>query len=293
MDQENTVIRDDYIDVTAGSEFLKMHYLQYEVENISNKNDLICAHGISHNCRVFEYLAKEFVSKYRVTTPDFVGRGKSDWLEQKLLYHYQTYVPHSLELLDQLKINSADWLGTSMGGIIGILIASIENSPIKRLVLNDIGPVISKLTMKLAQVVGNQRPVTFNTKEEVYDYFRPFKEAYGAHSDQIFFDICDSLVIKNADGVLVSNYDPDIFAYTRDLPYFNDMEIGFWEYWQDVTCPVLLIHGENSIALTDDIISRMKETHNNIELVKIKNCGHAPHLMSQDHLLPIKEFLFN
>ncbi len=278
------------IKVDVANETLNMVYKEYQSAK-SDADTLICAHGITHNSRVFDFLATRMSDFYKVICPDFIGRGGSDWLTNKLLYHYQTYVPHGLQLVSEVSSRKVDWIGTSMGGIIGILIASLDDNPINKLVLNDIGPIIPRATMNLANTVGNMRPLVFNTMEEVVKFFTPYIVEFGIESDEILACFSQSLVKKNNKNELIFDYDPDIFAYTRDLPHFNNMEIGFWEYWEKVKCPVLLLHGENSQTLTNDIINKMQRTHNNITLVNIPETGHAPHLMSDPYVNVIQEFL--
>lgn len=278
-----------YTDSVSGQD-VRLGYREWGVEK-NDRSTLICLHGITHNSRVFDFLGSELSDNYRVICPDSCGRGLSDWLNEKLAYNFETYVKHSLALTAELGLKQCDWLGTSQGGITAIILASLKNSPVRKLVLNDIGPLIPRSTMHLSKLAGEFMPEKFFDFEQVLNFFRPIATEYGVSDSGMHQTLAESLVVKQNDGSYLLDYDPGIFAYTVELPRYNEMDLEFWEYWEKVTCPVLILHGARSVALSKATLDRMAETHFDMKVIDIPKTGHAPHLMSSEQVGYIRDFL--
>ena len=163
---------------TAG--FHQMAYVEWGVAD--NPQVLVCVHGLTRNGRDFDFLAQALAADYRVVCPDIVGRGKSDWLSNKSLYVMPQYCADLTTLLARLNVETVDWLGTSMGGLIGMALAAQPGSPIRRLILNDAGPVVSAVSLaRIGDYLGS--PPRFDSIEQAEAYVRAVSAPFGPHTD--------------------------------------------------------------------------------------------------------------
>jgi pimeloyl-ACP methyl ester carboxylesterase len=248
---------------------------------------IICVHGLTRNARDFDYLAKTLADRdARVLALNMVGRGTSSWLTDPMGYIVPAYVGHALQFLKEQRIESVDWVGTSMGGLIGMLIASAENNPIRRLVLNDIGPFISQAALaQLKTYVG--RDPHFATLKEAEDYLRNIHAGFGPLTDAQWRHLAGHSVREAEEGLRL-HYDPQI-----KVPYAQmaDADVDLWALWEKINCPTLLLRGSESQLLTADTAARMATTGPEAMLATIAGVGHAPALMADDQIALIADWL--
>src|SRR5262245_5901050 len=180
---------------------------------------LVCVHGLTRCARDFDFLAREMTSRgYRVICPDVAGRGDSDWLKDPMDYAVPTYVKDMLMLLANLELESVHWVGTSLGGLIGMALAAIPGSPVKRAVLNDVGPVLTAAALRrIGEYVGKWPPLPTIQAAEVF--VRTTSAPFGPHTDAEWRFLTEHVVRRNPDGSLRMHYDPAIAVpFNAELP---------------------------------------------------------------------------
>jgi len=251
---------------------------------------VICVHGLTRNCRDFDALAKTLEPEFRVVCPDVVGRGQSDWLADKQLYGLPQYLADITTLLARLTADGPRdifWVGTSMGGMIGMLLASLLDTPVKRLVLNDVGTVIPKASLeRIGKYVGKS-PV-FASLDELNAYVRYVSAPFGPLTDAQWDHLTRHNAKQNAEGAWIMNYDPGIALPFQQGP-INDIEL--WSYYDRITCPTLLLRGADSDLLLQDTALAMAQRGPKAGLVEFAGIGHAPMLMADDQINVVRQFL--
>lgn len=248
---------------------------------------LVCVHGLTRNARDFDPLGEQLSKTRRVVSIDVVGRGRSGWLADKTEYGIPTYLRHMEALFDYAGLSEFDWLGTSMGGIIGMIIASQAESPIKRLILNDIGAFVSGDAL-YRYGTRVPKPERFKSLTEAGAYFMKCYEGFGELSEADWSHITINSVIREEDGSYIPHYDPaitDMFN-AGSLP-----DIDLWSYYASIPGPVLALRGEHSELLSRDTLAEMAELGPKAESVEIPNCGHAPALFDPDQIAIVEEWL--
>jgi len=282
-----------YFEYSVNAEQGRIAYRHWSSETKSGleRPTLICAHGVSQNSRHLSELARRLVGDFDIIVPDFPGRGLSDEFFDKLHYDDVTYAPVFQAFLDGLGLSEVYWLGTSMGGLTGITLASRPDTPIKKLVLNDIGPIIPVNVMQLLARVGKNTGASFATFEDALDVMKNYLTNFGMTDPAMMEAYVRASLRQGADGIWRYDYDSEIYAYTRELPELNERELPFWQFWSTVTCPVLVLHGVNSTTLTPEIITRMRETRADIDVIDVPDTGHAPHLMNDEQAGWIRQWL--
>ncbi|MEH6577982.1 MAG: alpha/beta hydrolase [Amphritea sp.] len=264
--------------------FHRMVY--HEWGSADNDRVLVCVHGLARNSRDFDELALALSRDYRVICPDVVGRGKSDWLPNGCGYELPQYLNDMTALLARLNVDQVDWIGTSMGGIIGMCLAALPNSPIRSLVINDIGCFIPKESLqRIGQYLGDQR---FASLEEVEAYMRKTYTAYAGLSDQQWQHLAQHGHRLEADGELALHYDPSLAEATRQVQH---EDIDLWPIWQQIHCPQMLVWAEQSDVLTADTVARMQQLNPSLELHSIPGIGHAPSLMETAQVNAVVQWL--
>lgn len=280
----------EYFNYAIGAEQGKMAYRQWSQAGPA-KPWLICAHGLNQNGRHLEALANKLSSDFNILAPDLPGRGLSDYLNDKLSYSYLFYVPLCQSFIEHLKLGEIYWLGTSMGGLTGLLLASSPETPIKKLVLNDIGPVIPKSTMQVTAQAAASADIRFASLEEARAMLAPMFLSCGISDPVLKETYLHASLRQEADGTWRPDTDPGIYHYTKVMPELNSADLPFWEYWQNVRCPVLVLHGTLSRTLTPEIIAEMKVARPDIKVIDIPNTGHAPHLMDEAQADLVRQWL--
>lgn len=252
---------------------------------------LLCAHGINQNSRHFGALAGRLAGDFDLLAPDYPGRGLSDPFSNKLNYGFDIYRQVFLSFLAAKGLDNLYWLGTSMGGVTGLMVASLPDSPIRKLVLNDIGPVVPKQTRQLAVTAAKRGVVRHASFAEAVESMSGYLVNFGITSQAMREEYVRASVRPLADGSWAPDFDPDIYYPSLVYAERANEDYPLWNYWQTVRCPVLVLHGVNSIALTPEIIARMRETRPDIEVIDIPATGHAPHLMDEHQARLVRDWL--
>lgn len=257
---------------------------------------LVCVHGLSRQGRDFDALAGALSDRYRVICPDVVGRGHSDWLRQPAGYQVPAYVSDMVALLARLDVAQVDWVGTSMGGLIGLGLAALPRpdgvaSPIRRLVLNDVGPAIRFEALQRIGTYLGKAP-RFASVAEGAAYLRTISEGFGPHSDDEWLAL--SAPLFRQDGAEWRlHYDPAIAlpfaAVTPELVAAG--EAALWAAYEQLRCPTLLIRGAESDLLTAETARAMTTRGPHARLVELPGVGHAPTLIHDDQVSIVREFL--
>lgn len=247
---------------------------------------VVCVHGLSRNGRDFDFFAGLW-KKRHVICPDLAGRGRSDWLTDKQNYGFATYCADLTALLARLGGNSFDWVGTSLGGLIGLVMAAQPNSPIRRLVINDAGPFISKAApQRILTYLGKAPP--FASLAAAERYFRDVLSPYGALRDEHWAHITKHGVRKAPGGGYLVAYDPGIAVPMRSA---RPVDVDMWELWDKIHCPVLLLRGANSDVLSRETADEMCRRGPPTELVEFEGIGHAPALMNAEQIDVVRRWL--
>jgi pimeloyl-ACP methyl ester carboxylesterase len=248
---------------------------------------VICVHGLTRNGRDFDYLARGLEADGRqVFCPDIVGRGKSDWLANAANYNYAQYLTDMTVLIARTGAESVDWVGTSMGGLIGMLLAADTNTPIRRLVINDAGPFIPLIALKRIGGYVGQSPV-FDDLEGVERHMREIYAPFGDLSDENWRHLARYGARTVASNKLSLAWDPAIAQPILTI----DQDVDLWPAYDRIRCPVLLLHGLQSDVLSTPIAQEMTRRGPRAKLVEFPKIGHAPALMDPTQIAVIAEFL--
>ena len=245
-------------------------------------------HGYSGNARDFDYLARAFAHDTRVVSVDVAGRGDSDWLASPLEYHFGQFVADLHGLISHLGLEEVDWVGTSMGGLLGMLVASAPGSPVRRLVMNDVGAYLP--ADALHAISRNlEAPARFATLDDVERHMRHTHREWGDLDDAQWRHFAVHGSRATAEGDYRLHFDPRIAAIARPFPLAPG--IFMWDAWYRVRCPVLLLRGEHSNVFPASVAATMLQVKPSAELVEIEGCGHVPALMSDDQVDVVRNFL--
>ncbi|CAK0766765.1 Alpha/beta hydrolase [uncultured Gammaproteobacteria bacterium] len=271
--------------------FHRVVYSQWAGDDPSagaGRRTVVCVHGLTRNGGDFDVLAAALAEGgARVVCPDVVGRGRSEWLAIADLYGYPQYLADMVALLARLDGTSVDWVGTSMGGVIGMLLASKPNSPIRRLVINDIGPFVPKAALdRIGDYVGAD-PV-FEDLRAVEAYLRFVYLSFGELTDQQWRLMAEHSARLRPDGRYGLAYDPGIGKIFKSQPM---TDVDLWPVWETIRCPVLVLRGALSDLLTVETACGMAERGPRARVVEIPGAGHAPSLMSDDQVALVRDFL--
>ena len=267
--------------------FHRLNY--YESGHADNPRVVICVHGLTRNGRDFDDIARALSSEYRVLCPDMPGRGKSEWLTHKEDYAYPVYCADMAALIARSGAETLDWIGTSMGGLIGMLLAAQPNSPIRKLVMNDVGPFIPKASLeRLSAYVG--KPVSYDSFDAFEQYIRVVSAPFGPLSDAQWRHLAETTARRGNDGRWGTNYDPAIALPFTKRPI---ADVVLWPFWDRVRCPTLVLRGKESDLLPDETAREMTTRGPKATLVEFPGIGHAPMLMADDQIDVVREFLAN
>ena len=251
-----------------------------------NPRVVVCVHGLTRNGRDFDDLARALAPTHRVIAPDMPGRGHSEWLRHPADYGFPTYLTTLTALLARTGAEGVDWVGTSMGGLLGMLMAAQPGSPVQRLVVNDIGPVIETAALqRIGEYVGADP--TFATYDEASAYIRRISATFGDLEHAQWDALVQSSVRQDADGKWRLHYDPGIAHPFRE----NPAPPALWSVWDAITVPTLVLRGGDSDLLSVDTARAMTERGPRARLVEFSGVGHAPTLQSAEQIGPVLAFL--
>lgn len=264
--------------------------------DIDNPNVLVCVHGVTRVSDDFDALARELAPRFRVICPDVVGRGRSGWLRTAQNYQIQQYVCDMVTLLARINVNAnagnLSFLGTSMGGIIGSVLASLPESPIRKLILNDIGPVLNSSALgRIGQYIG--QPIRFATIDEADQYIRSLSVPFGEHTEEQWQKLSRDVLCQDKEGMWTRNYDLKLAvsmqAITPDQA--QAMQAMMWATYDAISCPTLVLRGAESDLLSSETAQQMTQRGPKAKVVEFEKNGHAPTLVHADQIAVVKEFL--
>ena len=269
-----------------------MHTMRYrQWGDPGNARVLVCVHGLTRVGRDFDRLARALCDRYRVVCPDVVGRGRSDWLQDPSHYSVHQYVGDMVTLIARLDVAQVAWVGTSMGGLIGIGLAGLARSPIARLVLNDIGPRAEPSSItRILSYVG--QPIRFDSVEQATAYVRSIAAGFAMRDEAEWREIAESVLRPDGDG-FVLHYDPAISAPWKTLTpeAIAAGEHALWRLYDAIRCPTLLLRGEHSDLLSAATAAEMTGRGPRPRLVSISGVGHAPMLFDPAQIGLVRSFL--
>ncbi len=248
---------------------------------------VVCVHGLTRNARDFDHLAAVLAEDARVLCPDMVGRGLSDRLVQPEHYAIPTYVGHMLQMLEQLELAEVDWVGTSMGGLIGMGVGASENCPIRRMVVNDIGPFLPKAALGRIATYLSLDP-RFASLDELEAHLREIHAGFGPLTDAEWRHLAEHSASRREDGRFGLNYDQRLGQPLKSGPI---EDIDLWPVWDQIGCPVLVLRGTESDLLSAETAAEMARRGPKAEIVAIDGTGHAPALMARDQIEIVRAWL--
>jgi len=257
----------------------------------ANERVLVCVHGLTRQGRDFDTFARAMEREYRVVCPDVVGRGESDRLTDPAGYQVPAYVADMVTLIARLDVRSVHWVGTSMGGLIGLVLAGLAESPIARLVLNDVGPTIDAAGVaRIASYVG--QPLKWPSEEAAADYLLTISKGFGAHTREQWLALTRPMLRREGDAFRL-HYDPAIaFALRAITPSAAAAgEAALWAAYDAVRCPALIMRGADSDLLSRATADEMRSRGPKARVHEIIGVGHAPTLVAPEQIAVVREFL--
>lgn len=275
-----------------------MHRMAYwEWGDAANPHVVVCAHGLSRQGRDFDVLARALGNQCRVVCPDVVGRGQSDWLPDPMGYQLPTYVADMFTLLARLNATTVDWVGTSMGGLIGIGVASRRRpvdgqSLIRRFVINDVGPTIDAAGLaRIGSYVG--KPQRHASLEAAAAYVQSISETFGPHTPAQWLDLTRWQFKQDTDGTFVPRGDGAIGVPFKSItPELAKMgEALTWLAYDAIQSPTLLVRGAESDLLSPQTARLMTQRGPKARLVEVAGVGHAPMFQQPDQVDLVRQFL--
>ncbi|WP_333843392.1 alpha/beta fold hydrolase [Pelomicrobium sp.] len=283
----------------------------------SNPHVVVCVHGLTRNRRDFDFLAMALVRHCRVVCLDVVGRGDSDWLEHREDYGFPQYLSDAATLMAHVSApapdgpwmrlrrlfarerpSRLDWIGTSMGGLIGMMLASKPGTPIRRLVLNDVGPLVPWSGLMRLKSLHIRRPKRFRDLQEVETHLRMACASFGPLDEAKWRHVVRHSVRQLEDGSYTLAYDPAIVGVLRNqgsaaIEFGTDFLLGvdLWPVWDAVRCPTLVLRGAESDLLLAGTAREMSQRGPKAQVVEFPGIGHAPWLMTEDQIGVVRDFL--
>lgn len=266
-----------------------LHRIAYrEWGDPRNRDVLLCVHGLTRSGRDFDELARALCAQFRIVCPDLAGRGDSDRLADPKHYTWAQYVADMVTLIARLDVEAVSWLGTSMGGFVGMALAAQPGNPVRRLILNDAAPVIAKAALeRIATYVGQE--LRFATLAEAEKYVRTISAPFGRHSDAQWRFLAETWVRRAEDGSFRPHYDTRIAeAYRATMP---EKDLELWHLYDAVRCPTLLVRGEQSDLVSRQTAAEMARRGPKARLAEIRGVGHAPTLLQPEQIALVRDFL--
>ncbi|MEY3419208.1 MAG: hypothetical protein RJA46_979 [Pseudomonadota bacterium] len=288
--QSDVIHRGDTFFVTCTSPDGPHRMAYHAWGNPTNSKVLICVHGLTRRGSDFKTLAEAMSHDYYVVCPDVVGRGDSDRLKNPMLYAVPQYVADMASLIKQLGIAQVDWFGTSMGGLIGMVYASMPKNPIRRMLINDVGPRIEPEAIKrLGSYVG--QPFVFKERPDALQRLNEICASFGSHTPEEW-EVYNGPMLVQKDGLWVMHYDPDIsvpFASVNPI-MAKAGEMAMWHAFKQIHIPMLIVRGGESDLLSAKTVAEMCRVNPHIRSIEIPGVGHAPAFVKSEQVALAKEF---
>lgn len=282
------MMRDDTIGLGAEFGGLRLHYTEWG--DPAAPRAVVCVHGLTRNARDFDVLARDLAARgARVVCVDVAGRGGSDRLADPALYRVDVYAGHLARLLGLLSLSRVAWVGTSMGGLIGMALAAAagERSPIERLVLNDIGPFVPKEAIEpIRAYLGLD--LLFPDMAALEAHLRQIHAPFGPLTDEQWAHLAAHSARPEGEAGFRLHYDPAIRGPMADGP---PADIEIWPLYDAIACPTLVIRGAESTLLTAATAEEMTRRGPRARVVTFPGVGHAPALMAEDQIAAVRAFV--
>lgn len=301
--------RFDFVTCASPAGLHRMAYTEWG--DPDNDRVLLCVHGLTRTGRDFDRLAQRLANDFRVVCPDVVGRGRSDWLSTPALYSVPQYVSDMVTLIARLRPASLSWVGTSMGGLIGLGLAGIatfarmmhatqprpqawaadQDIRFDRLVLNDVGPRLDPVALgRIGQYVGQSGE--FESFAQAVQAVREASAPFGPHTDEQWEELSRHVYVQRGDK-WVKHYDLNLALplASQAAEAYSTGEQILWNAYETLDCPVLIMRGAESDLLSEATANEMLARHPRASLVTIPGVGHAPTLMDEAQIDPVARFL--
>jgi len=251
---------------------------------------VLCIHGLTRNGRDFDPLAAALAAAgRRVVCPDLPGRGQSERLRDSSDYVLPQYCGDMTVLIAALGATEVDWIGTSLGGLIGMVLAALPGSPIRRIVINDIGPYLPWAGLLRLGADLSDAPGSFETIDAAEAYFRRVLAPFGQLDDAHWRHLTAHSVAWSAErGCFLSLCDPKIAHAFRNPWHYS---VDLWKYWDAIAVPILVVRGQNSDLLPEAVVKDMMRRNRNASIHTVQNCGHAPALIADDQIEIVSRFI--
>jgi pimeloyl-ACP methyl ester carboxylesterase len=247
---------------------------------------VVCVHGVGRTGRDFDVLGEALAPTHRVLAVDMPGRGRSDWLADPGDYTFPTYLTALTALVAASGADTVDWVGTSMGGLLGIVMAAMPGTPVRRLVVNDVGPVIEPAALERIAGYFGADPV-FERYDDIAAYVRTISAPFGPLTDAQWDHVIGTNVRQDPAGRWRMGYDPGIAVPFRANPAPPDL----WPLWDAIDCPTLVLRGAQSDLLSRATAEAMAARGPRPRVVEFAGIGHAPMLMAGDQVEAVRAFL--
>jgi len=272
-----------------------LHRMAYhEWGDPANPRVLMCVHGLTRTGRDFDVLARAMSDEYRVVCPDVAGRGRSEWLADPRQYVLPQYVSDMVTLVARLNVEQVDWFGTSMGGLIGMGLAGLPKSPVRKLLLNDVGP---RITAQAIERIGAYLglPVRFKTFEEGLAYLQTISASFGRHTPEQWRELNGAILkpVQGAEGLEWGlHYDPALAVPFRETPIeaVQAGELALWRMLEAAPGPTLVVRGAQSDLLLRETVAEMVARGKQVSSVEIADVGHAPTFVDPAQIAIAREF---
>lgn len=271
------------------------HQIAYREYGDKKNPCIIAVHGLTRNAYDFHALGCQLQGEYRFIAVDMPGRGQSDPLRDPAYYTYYQYANDLISLISRLDVTECYWVGTSMGGLLGMILASLPGSPIRKLILNDIGPFVSHdVIQRIRRYAGVEvkTPTRAELEAIAHEIYAPF----GPISQENWRKVMDHNIRELEDGTFTFAYDCRVTQqFDTELSTAQNTDpkgnLTFWPYWDALTCDVMVIHGAQSDLLTRSILDKMASRGPQFHYHCVKEAGHAPWLLDPSLLDEIHRWL--
>ncbi|WP_354683929.1 alpha/beta hydrolase [Cupriavidus necator] len=272
-----------------------LHRMAYhEWGDPANPRVLMCVHGLTRTGRDFDTVANAMCGDYRVVCPDVVGRGRSEWLAEPSAYVVPQYVSDMVTLIARLNVEQVDWFGTSMGGLIGMGLAGLPKSPVRKLLLNDVGPKIAASAVeRIGAYLG--LPVRFKTFEEGLAYLQTISASFGRHTPEQWRELNAAILkpVQGTDGLEWGlHYDPQLaMPFRKSSPEaIAAGEAALWRSFEAIEGPVLVVRGAQSDLLLRETVAEMVARGKHVSSVEVPDVGHAPTFVDPAQIAVARQF---
>ncbi len=252
-----------------------------------NPDTVFCLHGLTRNSHDFDVIARRLSKTRRVICPDTVGRGKSEWLDHSYDYQLPQYNLDFTVLASTVGCQRFDLIGTSLGGLMGMTLAGMKNTPVRKLVINDIGPEVPYAALRRLTKYLGADPL-FPSLNKLEQHLRSTLAPFAPMTDQDWKRMAATSSIETTEGYRLA-FDPAISHNYRRYWYL--VYLNLWRYWNRINCPVLILRGVESDFLTPSLLEKMLDRLPHADVIEFEGVGHTPTLNSPEQIEPVKAWL--